>query len=351
MQSTASFTHDSPLPSQCKSNTFWFVNPLFDTIFVCGGLMWLLFGFYQFVLPIHHVGALALILSVILAEAHVIATHVRLYETAAMRRRHKWMILTGPPIIVAILVELCLSPSLLSSAALIYVITSIHHGLRQCYGISLLYCRKQGFKLTTLDKQLISALMHLVLLFAVLRQFAYPAFAKSPLRGVNVVFAQIVPEWLVGLSILLLICLGSTIVFRLTLQAMRGQCFPWSSALLLLNASLVVIFSREIAGDLWIFVPGFFHGSQYLVVTFMSSMKSQKLAGAKNPDAIFSSSIFYILILLVVTALIYGGVPAYLRTQGVNFDVACAAVFLAMVLHHFYVDSKIWRSRQNISVL
>ncbi len=313
--------------------------------------MWVLFGLYQFVLQSCHFVALSLVLSVILAEAHVIATHVRLYETAEMRRRHKWMILTGPPIIVAFLATLCLSPSLLSLAALIYVVTSIHHGLRQCYGISLLYCRKQGFKLTSIDKQLIYTLMHLVMLFAVLRQFAYPAFAKSPLRGVDVAFVQIVPEWLVELSILLLISLGSTIVFRLTLQAMRGQCFPWSSALLLLNASLVVIFSREIAGDLWIFVPGFFHGSQYLVVTFMSRLKTQKLAKSANSDAHFSSSIFYILILLVVTALIYGGVPAYLRTQGVDFDIACAAVFLAMVLHHFYVDSKIWRSRQIISDL
>jgi hypothetical protein len=337
----------------------WFFGPVVDVAFVCGGLMWVLFGLYQVlcfvngqnehVFSCSYFAALSLMLSVMLAESHVIATHVRLYENSDLRRDHRNLIVVGPVLIVISVLILCLSPSLLSLAALVYVLASIHHGLRQCYGISLLYCRKQGYKLKAVERKLISIFLHSVTVFAILRQFAYPEFSKSPLRGVEVAFAQVVPEWIVGCALAVFVCLGLIVTVRMFVRAVRlNEWFPWNSAVLLLNASLVVIFSREIAGDLWIFVPGFFHGSQYLVVTAMHRVGSQRLADAcRNQDAIIASCIQYVLTLLVFSALIYGGVPAILRGMGVDFNVACAAVFLAMVLHHFYADSLIWRLRDS----
>lgn len=336
----------------------WFVNPVIDGAFVCGGLMWLLYGLYQAMsfanaeigTPINsaYFAGMSLLLSVTLAESHVVATHVRLYENADLRRKHRNLIVVGPALILTGILVLCLSPILLWVAAMIYVLASIHHGLRQCYGLSLLYCRKQGYKLDAYERRLVSVFLHGVTVFAILRQFTYPEFSKSPLRGVEVAFAQLVPPWLLTSATVLLILLGLSVAVRLISRALWcRQNFPLSSAALLINGSLVVIFSREIAGDLWIFVPGFFHGSQYLITTIMHRIGSQRLSGQSTADQISASATLYVFGLLAMSAMIYGGVPALLRAAGIDFNVACAAVFLAMVLHHFYADSLIWRLRDS----
>lgn len=322
---------------------------------MCGGLMWLLFGVYkatllasaEFGLPISSVFfAVALFLSVTLGESHAIATHVRLYENADSMRKHRTFLILGPVFIGVAILALCTSSVVLSVVSTIYVLATIHHGLRQCYGLSLLYCRKQNYKLNFHDRKLLSLLLHAVAVFAMLRPFTYPEFSKSPLPGVELAFVQIVPPWVIYSAIVVLVSLGLLAAVRFLLRAARlGQFFPLSSAALLINGSLVVIFSREIAGDLWIFVPGFFHGSQYLVTSLMHRIGSQRLAGRLKTENIMSSVCLYFLGLVTVSTLIYGGLPALLKCFGVNSNVAYASVFLGMFFHHFYADSLIWRLR------
>ena len=83
----------------------WVVNPIFDTLFVIGGALWLLFAVQIFFLPLRQsghqgsaglAGAVAYSLSVIFfignylfADSHTIATYMRIYSTEQNRQRFK----------------------------------------------------------------------------------------------------------------------------------------------------------------------------------------------------------------------------------------------------------------------
>jgi hypothetical protein len=321
------------------------VNPLVDFFFLCGGLMWCLFLLHQ-MLPAagggqSSFGAAALTVSVMLAEAHVMATLVRLYECKMVRQKHAGFVIISPLIILLSVSILCMSKEALSAITLGYLFASIHHGLRQCYGITLLYCMRAGFKLTNTERKILSYFLHTATLFAACRQLAFQEFFKSPLRGIELNMFQIFPAE--AITFLGAVCsiLGLLLLSMLGRQRQDSANFPPLALFLIINSILVVVFSREIAGDLWIFVPGFFHGAQYLGVTVVHRIG--KIRENRATGELSTAISQYLFMLLVFSFLVYGLFPIVLQHFGVSFYTATAAVFLSFVLHHFWADALIWR--------
>ncbi len=99
---------------------------------------------------------------------------------------------------------------------------------------------------------------------------------------------------------------------------------------------------------LWIFVPAFYHGSQYLIVSAHYHLKrnteGESLKSLKLTDLIGQSSgIRYYGFLFISAMFVYVAVPRLLQEFGFNYTLAFATIFATVNIHHFLTDGAIWK--------
>jgi len=141
----------------------WIVGETFDFFLVCGGAVWVLLAlnyvFLGWVVPSSAtqgpiVGQWLMILILIgqhvSADAHNAATYMRIYGSDEDQKRFrfygKWLALACIPIFF-----IGISTPVLGSAMLYcYLITVFWHYAAQAFGIALIYCYKQDYKMTHL---------------------------------------------------------------------------------------------------------------------------------------------------------------------------------------------------------
>jgi hypothetical protein len=117
-----------------------------------------------------------------------------------------------------------------------------------------------------------------------------------------------------------------------------------------LTGILIWIFGKDVTGTLWLYVPAFYHGSQYLVVSVAYYLKEKGLPESVPPAKIASmlsqlSALKYFGQLMLFGCFLYIGIPRVLEQMGVSFEVAFASIFCAVNFHHFLTDGAIWKLR------
>jgi hypothetical protein len=99
-----------------------------------------------------------------------------------------------------------------------------------------------------------------------------------------------------------------------------------------------------------IFIPTFYHASQYLVVTTAYYLKERGLPGDVPTSRIATLLvkevvINYAVIIAATGALLYIGIPRLLFEIGFDKSLCLCVVYCVFNLHHYLTDAAIWKMR------
>jgi len=349
-------------PAQCTATrpSKWLFNPVIDLLFCCGGLVWILVVLHYLVAPqafqsgpnaVDIIPLLSTIGTILLSDTHNAATLFRLYGSKDMRRKHSWIAYAGGGAALAFMTLLLFSPSILSLSARIYLLVVVYHVLAQLYGLTLMYCRMQGYDLNNSERRILKLSIDSLALYTILCQFAYAENFRHTFFGVTL------PFWS-GLSkTVLLGSLGIASVFLIAFSCMvvrkwrnSKQMLPLPAAVLLATGLLIASIVHSASGVLSLYIPIFFHGLQYLMVTLSAHLRDAKAVGsaasAGSEQSAWQDGLKYFGTLLSLTFIVFALCPQVIcLTARIKFGTAFLAVFLALNFHHILTDSFIWRKK------
>jgi hypothetical protein len=167
------------------------------------------------------------------------------------------------------------------------------------------------------------------------------------------------PDWIFQSTAVLLALAAAGFVFMVLRKfVLEHSLMPLPAVLMIVTGVSIFCFGRDVAGILWLYVPAFFHGAQYLVITTAQQLKrevSNAVDVATDPPKPTGSHLVqmlvapeglkYFAVLLVAAISLYIGVPRLLQEMGFEYSRTFAAVFIAINLHHFVTDMAIWKLR------
>lgn len=336
----------------------WILHPAVDLLLCCGGIVWLLFAFHYFVVApannqamVSFLSLLVIIGTHVLSETHTAATLVRAYKNGATRERYslytRWAALACAGLAIAGLFVKGFTPIM----AKVYLVWVVQHFTAQTYGMTLLYCYKNNYILTNFEKIVLASVLNLTAIQTILRQFTFEDWNGNGFLAQIIPFWGPLPVWVYQTSLVLLtiaICAFCLIVLR---KLVRERLFlPLPAALMLLTGVAIFLVGKDVAGILWLYVPAFFHGAQYVVLTTAQHLKEQGLPEGMSTDQMWqllnqSAGLKYIGTLILGAVAIYIGVPRLLQDCGFDYTLAFATIFCAVNLHHFLTDQAIWKLR------
>ena len=341
----------------------WILSPFVDIFFGCGGLMWCLLAVYatsyvafgqgssdtqqNFLVAMAALG----IGGLAIADMHNCATFVRLYETKEIRNGLPWITKAGPFLIAGALF-FSLYPPVISLLAKVYLLLVAQHFTAQTYGIALIYCFKRGYQMSENDKLLLKWLLRATMFVAVIRQLSLSEYSKTTIFGVTAYDWFIMPDHANYFSMFIFVGVAITFCYNTMRKAvLHNQFLPAPVVLLLVTTIGIFIAGADLLGQMWLFVPAFFHASQYLVVTTSYNLKRQGLPEGVQMKEIVTqlgsrTNIEYWSLLLFISLFLYAALPILITSvTGLGFEYAFGMVFVVVNLHHFAADHAIWRLR------
>ncbi len=179
-----------------SKQSVWLLNPVLDTLFCCGGIVWLLFLVsYLFngtsgPQPIvQTMAVIAIVGAHLFSEPHVTATLTRVYRTPQTRRLLAPWTHWAALICAAAALAGLLIPGVTPVLTKIYLLWVVQHFTSQTYGFALMYCYRGGYKLSSIERNALALLMNVTAAFAMVRQLTYYEWS------VNGFLAQKLPMW------------------------------------------------------------------------------------------------------------------------------------------------------------
>jgi len=335
----------------------WFVNPVVDILFCCGGVIWLLaavFSYMQFasIDPNILLIMMPVLGSFVLADPHNAATLVRLYGDSDLSKKMPLLRYAAPVIFAGLAVACMANLPLLSIALRVYLIFIAQHTTMQAYGVALAYCQKQGFSTDARLRDILKRAFLSIAIYAMAHQFSLPlpglTFRLSTFFEGFATRVPELPSWIlhatglfVGFALLELICA------LVTRAHCKNEHLPLPVALLLMTCMLIFLMPRDNMQFLWLFVPAFFHATQYICVTGRYTMnRIAQMKGLETTPSFLSNEFFgYGLQIFAVGLTLFVLVPAIPKMIGIDYLVSFAAIFCAINLHHFCADFVLWRLR------
>ena len=337
-------------------NYRWIINPGLDLLFCCGGIVWLLFAVHYFLIgskslsiPAQTLISISAIGTIFLGETHTVASFVRLYKDEEFRARFPVLSTWGVIGFSALALSGCLIPQIPPVMAKLYLLIVAQHFTKQSYGIILLYCLKRNYKMQNWDKNILAALMQATMVFAIIKQFTYHAWSGDTFLEQRIPFWGPLPEPIFFLSAYVLAITLAAFFIRVCYRFVaRGEHFPFPAAALTVTSVLIFTLGKEMTGTIWLYVPAFFHGSQYLTVTTSVYMKEQGITGALPRNEIRSpllhkNTIQYFGFLVIAGVALFIGLPRILEQFGFNYAMAVCSIFTCVQFHHVLIDRAIWR--------
>jgi hypothetical protein len=336
----------------------WIVNPVVDLLLCCGGLLWILAAFDFFVLRpsnndlLYQAMALCTIAGThVLSETHIGATLARVYKTPERSKKFalytRWAASGCLLLGIAGLFVQGLTPVL----AKIYLLWVAQHFTAQTYGLVLMYCYKSDYVLSAFHKRTLSWLMNSTAAFAMLRQLTYKEWNPDGFLAQHIPFWGPLPEWMIQSCTAVLI--GSAVAFVCCSAlkfAKERKMVPLPAMLNLLTGVLIFVVGRDATGLLWLYVPAFYHGSQYVVLSiayYLRESGKAKIADRRRFGQLLlrSPALRYQGLLLLIAIGIFIGLPRLLGEVGISYTLAFATIFVSFNLHHFITDRAIWKLR------
>ncbi|CAN5190432.1 hypothetical protein BH10CYA1_BH10CYA1_64670 [soil metagenome] len=334
----------------------WILNPAVDLFFCCGGLLWLMYLanlLFHSHLPIAN-GPLILLTIAgthILSETHTAATLERLHESEPTRKALSSFGLIASVVCFLLAAASLVTPGLPAIFAKIYLIWIVQHFMAQSYGIALIYCYKRNYIMNLWEKRIFKFVIDATIAYGILKQFTFREWSVDKFIGQTLPFWGPLPEpifavadWTLKIAVVAFVAM---IVRKFILER---KVFPLPAALLTVTGIAIFTVPKSVTTSLWVYVPAFYHGSQYLVVSTSYFLKERGLpenvSSAQIGKLLFKPITFkYFATLFVIGIFIYGGLPGLLQEFGFDYRIAFATIFCVINFHHFLIDAAIWRLR------
>lgn len=337
----------------------WILNPWIDILFCCGGLVWFFFIFHYFFVDLqkniwfeHALFPVTILITHLLSNSHTAATLVRIYKDDKTCRKFSMYSFWVAIICIVIAIYSLLNPWMAPILAKIYFLWVVQHYTSQSYGISLIYCYKRGYFLNNFEKKVFWLLMYTTAYYAILKQLTYPEHAYRSLLNQPVPFWGPLPDFICNGCLIVLITIATLFTYIIIHKGItEKKLFPLPAFILTITGILIWITIGNTSRILWLYIPAFFHGSQYLVVNSAYHFKEKGL-----PDGVSTSNIALLLkqpkglcylgLLVVLGYFITFGIADIIKTFGVEYSVAFTVIFSVINFHHFITDWGIWRLRE-----
>ncbi|MBS1989835.1 MAG: hypothetical protein JSS86_09270 [Cyanobacteria bacterium SZAS LIN-2] len=331
----------------------YLVNAAYDLLFVCGGLALILSAacLHRFGLDTNQAQqstplmALGIVGTYLLAGPHTGATIYRLYGERENRRRFILVAYVLPALLATLFVAGLFAPVVAQMEAVLYLLLVWHHYMAQSYGVAMMYCARAGMKLSGKDKRSTKAVLYLAVAVAVAQQFT-AGWQRQSFLHIPLPHMAFLPEpLLMGLQVLLLLSILVFLAQQLIWASTANrQSMPLPAIFTLLVTAAFLTLGRNLSDIVWLFVPNFFHATQYLSVVFAFDLRGNgakdQTDNAPEPFELLSSR--YVRYFLLSLAL-FSGLPFTLSAMGFPLNLCTALAFFALSLHHFAADACIWK--------
>jgi hypothetical protein len=331
----------------------WILHPLVDLLFSCGGLVWAFLALHYFVIEPTKNAALADALAVVtllgthlFSETHVAATLYRVYRNPVVRSRHG--ITTSCLALVALALGMggLMMPGFVGVLLKVYFLWVVHHFVAQTYGLVLLYCHKGAYTLSRAEKFVVANLLRFTTLAAILKQCTFKESSTSYFLGQTIPFWGPLPEPILVTCLVVVQLFVCLLVVQIARKYIHQRAlFPLPALLMIVTTLATFLTKSDVSALLWVYVPVFFHGTQYLVLTTAQHIKEQATGLSPSGVGKWSVAVDYFGSLFVVSAGLYVVLPLALNALGFSFETCFATVFTVVSLHHFATDQVIWKLR------
>jgi len=377
---STTFTRDgdanlpSPLPSARSTaeekvlGNRWIVNPLFDSLFVFGGALWIIFALQLFWFHWDTLnpglpgapGTTAWVLlfmstfgSYLFADSHTIATYMRIYSTPENRQRFK-MYAYYLPWCSALLFALCLLyPKAAGFCVYLHLMWVFQHYVGQTFGISLIYCYKRGYFFKPWERETYRWFMHSFSAFVISRILCFRELSPDTVYGVKLPFYSL-PYQLFSVCKIALIVMTvafATVVVRKYL--FEKKLIPLPTVCLILTIIAIGLSTGAASAMVWVYGPPFFHGSQYLAVSLGFYLKEKSLEDGRMAEVgrnlikefLSTVALRYWAIVIMAGIFLYVGIPSIFENYGFGFVYTATIIQACINFHHFVTDGAIWRLR------
>jgi len=337
----------------------WIVQPVVDLLFVCGGLPLLLIAFnvwaLGWTLPSNMGSTVqrALLVPLLIgqhlfADAHNAATHLRLWGSKEDRSRFAfyrvWLMLACVPLFLSGLIV----PGATSIFVYLYLVAVFWHYAAQACGVSLIYCAKRGYRLSPSEKRVYRGFFLSLSAMTIVRFVSFRNVSPEIWFGIPMPFWGPVPR-VVYHAAVACFALFATLTVAVVVRKAAGErkLLPFPSALIV--ATTVWLGASDGAANslLWLYVPAFFHGSQYLAVCLAYARQERGLERAVPFSRIRSliistHAIQFSAAAIVGGAVLYVAIPYSLAACGLEPAIVAGLVLAVVNFHHFITDAAIW---------
>lgn len=344
-------------PGQKKSVPYtWILNPAVDLFFCCGGLLWLMYLanlLFASRLPVAN-GPLVLLAVAgthILSETHTAATLERLHQSEPTRKALSKFGVIASVVCFLLAAASLVTPGLPAIFAKIYLIWIVQHFMAQSYGIALIYCYKRNYIMNVWEKRIFKLVIDATIAYGILKQFTFKEWSVDKFIGQTLPFWGPLPEPIFAVADWTLkIAVVAFVAMMVRKFIVERKIFPLPAALVTVSGIAIFTLPKSVTTSLWVYVPAFYHGSQYLVVSTSYFLKERGLPENVSPAQIGQllfkpTTLKYFATLFVIGVFIYGGIPGLLQDFGFDYKIAFATIFCVINFHHFLIDAAIWRLR------
>jgi hypothetical protein len=354
----------SAAPYSADSKPYaWIVHPVFDWLFVFGGLVWLVlimqyfsFGWsepgttgqhphqVQFLLALTFVGGF------LFADAHTAATYMRLYENKESRRQFHFYAKILPFFSLALFACALAKPAVAGAAVYVHAMWVYQHYTAQSFGMAMIYCYKRNFKLSKLENSVFRWFMLFLAFTVISRTLTQREFSPESIWTVPVPFWNL-PIELYYVSVVGFIVLTVAFLFLMVRKFhVEKAAIPLPATLMVVLTAVIGLSTGYANAFFWTYGPQFFHGSQYVAVSLAYHLKERHLVkGVKSSDiaALFLTKDAFRWLAIAVSAgiFIYIGVPKFFEAFGFGFVAVSTTMTACINFHHFLSDAAIWRLR------
>ena len=320
----------------------WIISPAFDSLFICGGFFWILYGLHLFALgQTNHSQQLTLLTAVsnlgflFVSETHTVSTIFALDKKDGTSSVRSILI---PLLLISVGILSFFISTLPAVLLKVYLLWVPQHFLAQTRGIFLLYCLKADVKITAAKRFWLLTATRLTTLYWMSVLITDYKHGPTDFLMVRLPDWGILPTGVA--SSLLLLCFCSILAFTLSflpisLNDARQELPPVHAIAMLFTSLLLFLLPRETLNDLWLYAPAYFHGSQYLCLVYARIKVSKPfIAFTMLPLA------------LLCAVAVFAGLPFLISKFNVPLITALAVVFCCIQFQHFLTDAEIWKLRR-----
>lgn len=340
----------------------WIIGPTIDLLFCCGGFLCLLLVVIaasgiarESDMQNSWLGIGLLYLNIIgqfvISASHQPATLWRVYVSKRTRDTIGPYVTASGVLFLVLGIYGLFNPVFTGYMVRLTLAWSIQHTLAQAYGVSLIYCLKRKYQLTKQERDVYYWMFQTGLAYLVIRMFTYTNFLQGDLYGLPLPIIGPLPEWICT-SALGLFQLNAIVFLAMVVRKWRrdGLLMPFPAAATAVMAFITLSLTYVLPAAFVIFIPTFYHATQYVCVTLAYYLKERGLPPDLPPSKISKMlktevTVTYIVIIAATGALLYIGLPRLLYEIGLNKTIALCVVYCVFNLHHYLTDAAIWKIR------